>query len=156
MSLVRTLKEQPKVLLTTVAITAATLGFAGGMSLSKASGMASNQQEASLVTSSSGTADQAGGQVSQEMKGRFSDQWQREQGMSEDGQMGGGQGMPRGPQRNGQEAGGYPGQDEQGGRSMTPPDGHTGASQATEDTASDEVKDLKERNQEIKSKITNP
>ncbi|MFI3142646.1 hypothetical protein [Streptococcus suis] len=53
MSFINQFKSQSKTVLATVAISAATLGFAGGMSISKSSTGVSTQSQASLAQNSS-------------------------------------------------------------------------------------------------------
>ncbi|HEM2652160.1 TPA: hypothetical protein U0500_001860 [Streptococcus suis] len=53
MSFISQFKSQSKTVLATVAISAATLGFAGGMSISKSSTGVSTQSQASLAQNSS-------------------------------------------------------------------------------------------------------
>ncbi|NQN53036.1 hypothetical protein HPA15_00735 [Streptococcus suis] len=154
MSLINQLKSQSKTVLAAVAISAATLGFAGGMSISKTSTAVSTQSQAALAqnaTTTSGQTTQAApskgmppGQEG-EMQGMPPGQGEEMQGMPP-GQGGEMQGMP--PGRNGNSQG------------MTPPDATSGATQSnsskntSSNTSSDEVNALKEKNQEIKSQIT--
>lgn len=132
MSLINQLKSQSKTVLAAVAISAATLGFAGGMSISKTSTAVSTQSQAALAQNGATTS----GQTTQAAPS---------QGMPP-GQGGEMQGMP--PGQNGNRKG------------MTPPDATSGATQSnfsknsTSNTSSDEVNALKEKNQEIKSQIT--
>ncbi|HEP1844140.1 TPA: hypothetical protein VCA72_001289 [Streptococcus suis] len=143
MSLINQLKSQSKTVLAAVAISAATLGFAGGMSISKTSTAVSTQSQAALAQNATTTS----GQTTQAAPS---------QGMPP-GQGGGMQGMP--PGQGGEMQGMPPGQNgnKQG---MTPPDATSGATQSnssknsTSNTSSDEVNALKEKNQEIKSQIT--
>lgn len=143
MSLINQLKSQSKTVLAAVAISAATLGFAGGMSISKTSTAVSTQSQAALAQNATTTS----GQTTQAAPS---------QGMPP-GQGGGMQGMPQG--QGGEMQGMPPGQNgnKQG---MTPPDATSGATQSnssknsTSNTSSDEVNALKEKNQEIKSQIT--
>lgn len=116
MSLLCKLKEQPLILLATVGITAATLGFAGGMGVGKLSNSTSTQSQSTTVQNQS----PEGFDKSQ---------------------------MPR-------QGGG------RGGQGMTPPDATIGASQSDSTTSensssSDEVNELKKRNEEIKAQIKN-
>ncbi len=132
MSFINKLKEQPKTLLATVAISAATLGFAGGMGISKIS---SSATQASLPQSQFVPDGQAGS-----TKGMPPGRDSNTQGMPP-GQAGNTQSMPPG----------------QAGQGVTPPDTSSGASQSAPSTnsnsSSDEVNDLKQRNQEIKAQI---
>ncbi|HEM3702662.1 TPA: hypothetical protein U1D11_001172 [Streptococcus suis] len=152
MSLINQLKSQSKTVLAAVAISAATLGFAGGMSISKTSTAVSTQSQAALAqnaTTTSGQTSQAApsqgmppGQGG-EMQGMPPGQGGEMQGMPP-GQGGEMQGMP--PGQNGNTQGMPPGQ------GTTPPDATSGATQSN--TSSDEVNALKEKNQEIKSQIS--
>ncbi|MCK1260074.1 hypothetical protein MXF79_01955 [Streptococcus suis] len=127
MSFINQFKSQSKTVLAAVAISAATLGFAGGMSISKSSAGVSTQSQASLAQNNSAATN---GQVAASAN---------TQGMPP-GQGGAPQGMPPG----------------QGGPSQgtTPPDATSGATQSNSSTSSDEVNALKKRNQEIKSQIS--
>ncbi|HEM5106127.1 hypothetical protein K5Q29_01385 [Streptococcus sp. 2018037] len=127
MSFINQFKSQSKTVLAAVAISAATLGFAGGMSISKSSTGVSTQSQASLAQNNSAATN---GQVAASAN---------TQGMPP-GQGGAPQGMPPG----------------QGGPSQgtTPPDATSGATQSNSSTSSDEVNALKKRNQEIKSQIS--
>ncbi|HFI0251533.1 TPA: hypothetical protein ACGO6P_000951 [Streptococcus suis] len=165
MSLINQLKSQSKTVLAAVAISAATLGFAGGMSISKTSTAVSTQSQAALAqnaTTTSGQTTQAApskgmppGQEG-EMQDMPPGQGGEMQGMPP-GRSGNSQGMPQG--QGGEMQGMPPGQNgnKQG---MTPPDATSGATQSnssknsTSNTSSDEVNALKEKNQEIKSKMT--
>ncbi|HFI0408803.1 TPA: hypothetical protein ACGOX2_000631 [Streptococcus suis] len=116
MSLLCKLKEQPLILLATVGITAASLGFAGGMGVGKLSNSTSTQSQSTTVQNQS------------------SEGFDKSQ-------------MPR-------QGGG------RGGQGMTPPDATIGASQPDSTTSensssSDEVNELKKRNEEIKAQIEN-
>ena len=116
MSFLSKLKEQPLILLATVGITAATLGFAGGMGVGKLSN--STSQSATVQNQSPEGFDKS-------------------QMPNEPGQGGG-----------------------RGGQGMTPPDATIGASQSDSTTSensssSDEVNELKKRNEEIKAQIEN-
>ncbi|HEM3491379.1 TPA: hypothetical protein U1B14_000748 [Streptococcus suis] len=127
MSFINQFKSQSKTVLAAVAISAATLGFAGGMSISKSSTGVSTQSQASLAQNNSAATN---GQVAASAN---------TQGMPP-GQGGASQGMPPG----------------QGGPSQgtTPPDATSGATQSNSSTSSDEVNALKEKNQEIKAHIS--
>ncbi|MEI4367423.1 hypothetical protein V9Z29_06445 [Streptococcus suis] len=127
MSFINQFKSQSKTVLAAVAISAATLGFAGGMSISKSSTGVSTQSQASLAQNNSAATS---GQVAASAN---------TQGMPP-GQGGASQGMPPG----------------QGGPSQgtTPPDATSGATQSNSSTSSDEVNALKEKNQEIKAQIS--
>lgn len=131
MSLLSKLKEQPLILLATVGISAATIGFAGGMSINRTTSSVVNQSQATTSENQNGATDQAPGS------------FDPNQMPSGKGQGGAGQGMPPG----------------RGGQGMTPPDATSGASQSDSTTtdenssSSDEVNALKQRNQEIKSQI---
>ncbi len=119
MSLLCKLKEQPLILLATVGITAATLGFAGGMGVGKLSNSTSTQSQSTTVQN-------------QSPEGFDKSQMPNELG----------QGSGR------------------GGQGMTPPDAMSGASQSDSTTSensssSDEVNELKKRNEEIKAQIEN-
>ncbi|WP_105115721.1 hypothetical protein [Streptococcus suis] len=127
MSFINQFKSQSKTVLAAVAISAATLGFAGGMSISKSSTGVSTQSQASLAQNNSAATN---GQVAASAN---------TQGMPP-GQGGAPQDMPPG----------------QGGPSQgtTPPDATSGATQSNSSTSSDEVNALKEKNQEIKAHIS--
>ncbi|WP_105135004.1 autotransporter outer membrane beta-barrel domain-containing protein [Streptococcus suis] len=127
MSFINQFKSQSKTVLAAVAISAATFGFAGGMSISKSSTGVSTQNQASLAQNNSAATN---GQVAASAN---------TQGMPP-GQSGASQGMPPG----------------QGGPSQgtTPPDATSGATQSNSSTSSDEVNALKKRNQEIKAQIS--
>ncbi|HFU4116275.1 TPA: hypothetical protein ACGO7F_000735 [Streptococcus suis] len=160
------MKSQSKTVLAAVAISAATLGFAGGMSISKTSTAVSTQSQASLAQNNSAATN---GKVaaSANTQGMPPGQGGAPQGMPP-GQNGNSQGMtppdaagetPQGMPagRNGEMRGMPPGQNgnSQGlppGQGTTPPDATSGATQSN--TSSDEVNALKEKNQEIKSQIS--
>ncbi|WP_029186692.1 hypothetical protein [Streptococcus suis] len=137
MSLINQLKSQSKTVLAAVAISAATLGFAGGMSISKTSTAVSTQSQAALAqngaTTSGQTTQAAPSQGMPHGQGREMRGIPSEQG----GEM---QGMP--PGQNGNRQG------------TTPPDTTSGATQSNSSTSSDEVNALKEKNQEIKAQIS--
>lgn len=149
MSFINQFKSQSKTVLAAVAISAATLGFAGGMSISKSSTGVSTQSQASLAQNSSAATN---GQVaaSANTQGMPPGQGGTSQGMPP-GQGGAPQGMP--PGQGGASQGMPPGQ---GGPSQgtTPPDATSGATQSNSSTSSDEVNALKEKNQEIKAQIS--
>ncbi|HEM6085063.1 TPA: hypothetical protein U2B86_001179 [Streptococcus suis] len=138
MSFINQFKSQSKTVLAAVAISAATLGFAGGMSISKSSTGVSTQNQASLAQNNSAITN---GQVVASAN---------TQGMPP-GQGGAPQDMP--PGQGGAPQGMSPGQ---GGPSQgtTPPDAISGATQSNSSTSSDEVNALKEKNQEIKAQIS--
>lgn len=138
MSFINQFKSQSKTVLAAVAISAATLGFAGGMSISKSSTGFSTQSQASLAQNNSAATN---GQVAASAN---------TQGMPP-GQGGAPQDMP--PGQGGTSQGMPPGQ---GGPSQgtTPPDATSGATQSNSSTSSDEVNALKEKNQEIKDQIS--
>lgn len=103
MSIINQLKSQSKTVLAAVAITAATVGFAGGMSISKSSTAVSTQSQAALAqnAATNGQANSiAGNQMPPASNGGM-------QGMPP-GQNGNTQGLP--PGQNGNSQG------------MTPPD----------------------------------
>ncbi|MCO8241432.1 hypothetical protein NKE68_05700 [Streptococcus suis] len=133
MSFINQFKSQSKTVLAAVAISAATLGFAGGMSISKSSAGVSTQSQASLAQNNSAATN---GQVAASAN---------TQGMPP-GQGGTPQGMPPGQ--------GVPTQGMPSGQGTTPPDATSGATQSNSSTSSDEVNALKKRNQEIKSQIS--
>ncbi|MEG3309070.1 hypothetical protein RFL04_07950 [Streptococcus suis] len=162
MSIINQLKSQSKTVLAAVAISAATLGFAGGISISKSSTGVSTQNQASLAqNNSAATNGQGAPQGIPPGKGGPS------QGMPP-GQNGNTQGLP--PGQNGNSQGMTPpdatGETTQGmpsgrngemrgmppGQGTTPPDATSGATQSN--TSSDEVNALKEKNQEIKAQIS--
>ncbi|MCL4881454.1 hypothetical protein [Streptococcus suis] len=134
MSFINQFRSQSKTVLAAVAISAATLGFAGGMSISKSSTGVSTQNQASLAQNNS-----AATAASANTQGMPPGQGGAPQGMPP-GQGGASQGMPPG----------------QGGPSQgtTPPDATSGATQSNSSTSSDEVNALKEKNQEIKAHIS--
>ncbi|HFI0941945.1 TPA: hypothetical protein ACGO7A_000308 [Streptococcus suis] len=138
MSFINQFKSQSKTVLAAVAISAATLGFAGGMSISKSSTGVSTQSQASLAQNNSAATN---GQVAASAN---------TQGMPP-GQGGAPQDMP--PGQGGAPQGMPPGQ---GGPSQgtTPPDAISGATQSNSSPSSDEVNALKEKNQEIKAHIS--
>ncbi|MGU8044629.1 hypothetical protein ACS60V_04890 [Streptococcus suis] len=163
MSIINQLKSQSKTVLAAVAITAATVGFAGGMSISKSSTAVSTQSQAALAQNgaTNGQANSiAGNQMPPASNGGM-------QGMPP-GQNGNTQGLP--PGQNGNSQGMTPpdatGETTQGmpsgrngemrgmppGQGTTPPDATSGATQSN--TSSDEVNALKEKNQEIKAQIS--
>ncbi|WP_421426104.1 hypothetical protein [Streptococcus suis] len=149
MSFINQFKSQSKTVLAAVAISAATLGFAGGMSISKSSTGVSTQSQASLAQNNSAATN---GQVaaSANTQGMPPGQGGAPQDMPP-GQGGAPQGMP--PGQSGASQGMPPGQ---GGPSQgtTPPDATSGATQSNSSTSSDEVNALKEKNQEIKAHIS--
>ncbi|HEL2729129.1 TPA: hypothetical protein T8F52_000201 [Streptococcus suis] len=128
MSIINQLKSQSKTVLAAVAITAATVGFAGGVSISKSSTAVSTQSQAALAQNGA-TNGQANSIAGNQMPPASN---------------GGMQGMP--PGQNGNTQGLPPGQ------GTTPPDATSGATQSN--TSSDEVNALKEKNQEIKAQIS--
>ncbi|WP_105157620.1 hypothetical protein [Streptococcus suis] len=152
MSIINQLKSQSKTVLAAVAITAATVGFAGGVSISKSSTAVSTQSQAALAQNgaTNGQANSiAGNQMPPASNGGM-------QGMPP-GQNGNTQGLP--PGQNGNSQGMTPpdatGETTQGlppGQGTTPPDATSSATQSN--TSSDEVNALKKKNQEIKSQIS--
>ncbi|HEL9642116.1 hypothetical protein JN538_02530 [Streptococcus suis] len=140
MSFINQFKSQSKTVLAAVAISAATLGFAGGMSISKSSAGVSTQSQASLAQN--GSVAKSGQVATQGMPpgqgGATQDMSPRQGGNS--------QGMPPGQ--------GVPTQGMPSGQGTTPPDATSGATQSNSSTSSDEVNALKKRNQEIKSQIS--
>ncbi|MGO0052466.1 hypothetical protein PWH33_04725 [Streptococcus suis] len=174
MSIINQLKSQSKTVLAAVAISAATLGFAGGMSIPKSSTAVSTQSQATLAQNGA-TNGQANSNAGNQMppasaggkQGLPPGQNGNTQGLPP-GQNGNSQGMtppdaagetPQGMPagRNGEMRGMPPGQNgnSQGlppGQGTTPPDATSGATQSN--TSSDEVNALKEKNQEIKSQIS--
>ncbi|HFI0143804.1 TPA: hypothetical protein ACGPBJ_001456 [Streptococcus suis] len=152
MSLINQLKSQSKTVLAAVAITAATLGFAGGMSVAKNAGTATSQSQAALVQNQAGTTNsQANSNTGNQMptapngamRGMPAGQNGEMQGMPQ-GRGGAMRGMP--PGQNGTSQGMPPGQ------GTTPPDATSGERQSN--TSSDEINALKEKNQEIKAQIS--
>ncbi|HFI0578617.1 TPA: hypothetical protein ACGO28_000932 [Streptococcus suis] len=141
MSLINQVKSQSKTVLAAVAITAATLGFAGGMSVAKNVGTATSQSQAALAQNQSGAVNsQANSNTGNQMP------------TAPNGEM---RGMPQG--RGGAMRGMPPGQNgtSQGipsGQGTTPPNTTSGGRQSN--TSSDEVNALKEKNQEIKAQIS--
>ncbi|MEI4334572.1 hypothetical protein [Streptococcus suis] len=160
MSFINQFKSQSKTVLAAVAISAATLGFAGGMSISKSSTGVSTQSQASLAQNNSAATN---GQVAASANtqgmppgqgGAPQDMPPGQGGAPQDmppGQGGAPHGMP--PGQSGASQGMPPGQ---GGPSQgtTPPDATSGATQSNSSTSSDEVNALKEKNQEIKAQIS--
>ncbi|HEP1789037.1 TPA: hypothetical protein VB846_000220 [Streptococcus suis] len=154
MSIINQLKSQSKTVLAAVAITAATVGFAGGVSISKSSTAVSTQSQAALAQNgaTNGQANSiAGNQMPPASNGGM-------QGMPP-GQNGNTQGLP--PGQNGNSQGMTPpdatGETTQGmppGQGTSPHDATSGATQSNSSTSSDEVNALKEKNQEIKSQIS--
>ncbi|NQI36319.1 hypothetical protein HO606_05675 [Streptococcus suis] len=163
MSFINQFKSQSKTVLAAVAITAATVGFAGGVSISKSSTAVSTQSQAALAQNGAmnGQANSiAGNQMPPASNGGM-------QGMTP-GQNGNTQGLPPGQNRNSQgmtppDATGETTQGMPSGRNgemrgmppgqgTTPPDATSGATQSN--TSSDEVNALKEKNQEIKAQIS--
>ncbi|HEM3529245.1 TPA: hypothetical protein U1B39_001662 [Streptococcus suis] len=145
MSFINQFKSQSKTVLAAVAISAATLGFAGGMSISKSSTGVSTQSRVSLAQNNS-----AATAASANTQGMPPGQGGAPQDMPP-GQGGAPQDMP--PGQGGASQGMPPGQ---GGPSQgtTPPDATSGATQSNSSTSSDEVNALKEKNQEIKAQIS--
>ncbi|HFI0236442.1 TPA: hypothetical protein ACGOVN_000220 [Streptococcus suis] len=141
MSLINQVKSQSKTVLAAVAITAAILGFAGGMSVAKNVGTATSQSQAALAQNQAGAANsQANSNTGNQMP------------TAPNGEM---RGMP--PGKNGGMRGMPPGQNgtSQGipsGQGTTPPNTTSGGRQSN--TSSDEVNALKEKNQEIKAQIS--
>ncbi|HGO8537415.1 TPA: hypothetical protein ACLBAX_001470 [Streptococcus suis] len=114
MSIINQLKSQSKTVLAAVAITAATVGFAGGMSISKLS----NQSQASLAQNQTVTNSQAN--TTNEISGILPGQENNTQEMTPPYNAGERpQGMP--PGQNGNTQGLPPGQ------GTTPPDATSGA-----------------------------
>ncbi|MFM0843113.1 hypothetical protein [Streptococcus suis] len=174
MSIINQLKSQSKTVLAAVAITAATVGFAGGMSISKSSTAVSTQSQAALAQNGAmnGQANSiAGNQMPPASNGGMQGMTPGQNGNTQGlppGQNGNSQGMtppdatgettqgmPSG--RNGEMRGMPPGQNgnTQGlppGQGTTPPDATSSATQSN--TSSDEVNALKKKNQEIKSQIS--
>ncbi|WP_105158521.1 hypothetical protein [Streptococcus suis] len=154
MSIINQLKSQSKKVLAAVAITAATVGFAGGVSISKSSTAVSTQSQAALAQNgaTNGQANSiAGNQMPPASNGGM-------QGMPP-GQNGNTQGLP--PGQNGNSQGMTPpdatGETTQGmppGQGTSPHDATSGATQSNSSTSSDEVNALKEKNQEIKAQIS--
>ncbi|MFI3054041.1 hypothetical protein ODU25_02575 [Streptococcus suis] len=140
MSFINQFKSQSKTVLATVAISAAILGFAGGMSISKSSAGVSTQSQATLAQNGSVAKS---GQVANQ--GMLPGQGGATQDMSP-GQGGNSQGMPPGK--------GGPSQGIPSGQGITPPDATSGATQSNSSTSSDEVNALKKKNQEIKAQIS--
>ncbi|HEL1584539.1 TPA: hypothetical protein TXJ06_001266 [Streptococcus suis] len=135
MSIVEKIKSQPKTLLATVAIASVTVGFAGGLGVGKVSSSVANNQ---VQLGNNGQGMIPPGQGGQ--PGGNS------QGMTPPGQGGQPGGNGQGMIPPGQ--GGQPGSNGQG---MTPPD--QGNTTDTSNTSSDEINELKKKNQEIQSQI---
>ncbi|QZT28417.1 hypothetical protein K6969_06735 [Streptococcus suis] len=184
MSIINQLKSQSKTVLAAVAISAATLGFAGGISISKSSTGVSTQNQASLAQNNSAATNGQGapqgippgkGGPSQGMppgqngntQGLPPGQNGNSQGMTPPDATGETtQGMPSGrngemrdmpPGKTGEMRGMPPGQNGNS-QGMPPGQGTTppdATSGATQsNTSSDEVNALKEKNQEIKDQIS--
>ncbi|HEM3614789.1 TPA: hypothetical protein U1C23_001654 [Streptococcus suis] len=144
MSFINQFKSQSKTVLAAVAISAATLGFAGGMSISKSSTGVSTQSQASLAQNNSAATN---GQVA--ASANTQDMPPGQGGAPQDmppGQGGTSQGML--PGQGGASQGMPPGQ------GTTSPDATSGATQSNSSTSSDEVNTLKEKNQKIKDQIS--
>ncbi|HEM3642474.1 hypothetical protein [Streptococcus suis] len=144
MSFINQFKSQSKTVLAAVAISAATLGFAGGMSISKSSTGVSTQSQASLAQNNSAATN---GQVA--ASANTQDMPPGQGGAPQDmppGQGGTSQGMP--PGQGGASQGMPPGQ------GTTSLDATSGATQSNSSTSSDEVNTLKEKNQKIKDQIS--
>lgn len=176
MSIINQLKSQSKTVLAAVAISAATIGFAGGMSISKSLTAVSIQSQAALAQNgaTNGQANSiAGNQMPPASNGGMQGMPPGQNGNTQGlppGQNGNSQGMtppdatgettqgmPSG--RNGEMRGMPPGQNgnTQGmppGQGTSPHDATSGATQSNSSTSSDEVNALKEKNQEIKSQIS--
>ncbi|HEM6190380.1 TPA: hypothetical protein U2C48_001019 [Streptococcus suis] len=154
MSLINQLKSQSKTVLAAVAISAATLGFAGGMSISKTSTAVSTQSQAALAQNATTTS----GQTTQAAPSKGMPPGQ--EGEMQDMPPGQGGEMQGKPPRQGGEMQGMPPGQSGNSQGMTPPNATSGATQSnssknsTSNTSSDEVNALKEKNQEIKSKMT--
>ncbi|MGQ7419848.1 hypothetical protein ACTGUK_00675 [Streptococcus suis] len=144
MSFINQFKSQSKTVLAAVAISAATLGFAGGMSISKSSTGVSTQSQASLAQNNSAATN---GQVAASANAQDMPPGQggAPQGMPP-GQGGPSQGMPPGQ--------GGPSQGMPPGQGTPPHDATSGATQSNSSTSSDEVNALKKKNQEIKAQIS--
>lgn len=134
MSIINLLKSQSKTVLAAAAITAATVGFAGGMSVAKSVGNATSQSQATLAQNQDHSI--LGNQTPPAPNGRL-------------------RGMP--PGKNGAMRG-VPSDHNANTNRMSPnqatiaPDATSGATKSN--TSSDEVNALKEKNQEIKSQIS--
>ncbi|HFI2473670.1 TPA: hypothetical protein ACGO11_002058 [Streptococcus suis] len=134
MSIINLLKSQSKTVLAAVAITAATVGFAGGMSVAKSVGNATSQSQATLAQNQDNSI--VGNQTPPAPNGRL-------------------RGMP--PGKNGTMRG-VPSDYNANTNRMSPnqatipPDATSGATQSN--TSSDEVNALKEKNKEIKAQIS--
>ncbi|HEM5036081.1 TPA: hypothetical protein U1250_000120 [Streptococcus suis] len=133
MSFINQFKSQSKTVLAAVAISAATLGFAGGMSISKSPTGVSTQSQASLAQNNSAATN---GQVAASANAQD----------MPPGQGGAPQGMPPGQ--------GGPSQGMPPGQGTPPHDATSGATQSNSSTSSDEVNALKKKNQEIKAQIS--
>ncbi|MGC4429614.1 hypothetical protein ABWL48_05580 [Streptococcus suis] len=176
MSIINQLKSQSKTVLAAVAISAATVGFAGGVSISKSSTAVSTQSQAALAQNgaTNGQVNSiAGNQMPPASNGGMQGMPPGQNGNTQGlppGQNGNSQGMtppdatgettqgmPSG--RNGEMRGMPPGQNgnTQGmppGQGTSPHDATSGATQSNSSTSSDEVNALKEKNQEIKAQIS--
>ncbi|MBY5006221.1 hypothetical protein K6V33_08305 [Streptococcus suis] len=142
MSIVEKIKSQPKTLLATVAIAGVTVGFAGGLGVGKVSSSVANNQ---VQLGNNGQGMIPPGQGGQPGGNG--------QGMTPPGQGGqpGGKGQGMTPPGQGMTPPGQGGQPGGNGQGMTPPD--QGNTTDTSNTSSDEINELKKRNQEIQSQI---
>ncbi|HFR3537595.1 hypothetical protein NOL38_03640 [Streptococcus suis] len=134
MSIINLLKSQSKTVLAAVAITAATVGFAGGMSVAKSVGNATSQSQATLAQNQDHSI--LGNQTPPAPNGRL-------RGMPP-GKNGAMRGVPSDHNANTNRM--SPNQ------ATIPPDVTSGSSQSN--TSSDEVNALKEKNKEIKAQIS--
>ncbi|HFI0354532.1 TPA: hypothetical protein ACGOV8_001788 [Streptococcus suis] len=134
MSIINQLKSQSKTVLAAVAITAATVGFAGGMSVAKSVGNATSQSQATLAQNQEHSI--LGNQTPPAPNGRL-------RGMPP-GKNGAMRGVPSDHNANTNRM--SPNQ------ATIPPDATSGSSQSN--TSSDEVNALKEKNKEIKAQIS--
>ncbi|NQI70012.1 hypothetical protein HO594_02355 [Streptococcus suis] len=134
MSIINLLKSQSKTVLAAVAITAATVGFAGGMSVAKSVGNATSQSQATLAQNQDHSI--LGNQTPPAPNGRL-------RGMPP-GKNGAMRGVPSDHNANTNRM--SPNQ------ATIPADATSGSSQSN--TSSDEVNALKEKNKEIKAQIS--
>ncbi|HEL1640202.1 TPA: hypothetical protein TXL57_001130 [Streptococcus suis] len=167
MSIVEKIKSQPKTLLATVAIAGVTVGFAGGLGVGKASSSVANNQiqlgnnGQGMIPPGQGGQPGGNGQ-GMTPPGQGGQPGGNGQGMTPPGQGGqpGGNGQGMTPPGQGGQPGGNgqgmtpPGQGGQpggNGQGMTPP--NQGNTTDTSNTSSDEINELKKKNQEIQSQI---
>ncbi|HFU4025068.1 TPA: hypothetical protein ACGO0F_000752 [Streptococcus suis] len=150
-SIVEKIKSQPKTLLATVAIAGVTVGFAGGLGVGKASSSVANNQ-VQLGNNGQGMMPPGqGGQPGGNGQGMTPPGQGGQPGGDGQGMMPPGQGGQPGGNGQGMTPPGQGGQPGGNGQGMTPPD--QGNTTDTSNTSSDEINELKKKNQEIQSQI---